>query len=287
MLQKTVNVEQGFGVVGSFFDDSPRRVAPYIVTGGTPVVEVNASGDIVLADVPTAADTLVVGSQTYTFKDTLAAAFDVKIGATAAATATSLALAINATGTAGTDYFAGTTANLSATGELTASATVTVTAIYGGLPGNTVVLTEDADNTTVTGSGFLTGGVEAFANSATVGNAFTTDASNRAQAIGGGSTMFVGILVNPKSYSHSGIDATLIVENGKIGELASMGHIVCKPAVSVEVGYYGFYATATGAITGFVDAGAHAGYTLIPNAQFILVDATAPSGLAVLSITAA
>lgn len=33
-FQKTVNTKLAFGVVGSFYDDSPRRVAPYSVTTG-------------------------------------------------------------------------------------------------------------------------------------------------------------------------------------------------------------------------------------------------------------
>lgn len=33
-LQSTVNKQLAFGVVGSFYDDSPRRVAPYVVQGG-------------------------------------------------------------------------------------------------------------------------------------------------------------------------------------------------------------------------------------------------------------
>lgn len=33
-LQKTVNQKLAFGVVGSFYDDSPRRVDPYTVAGG-------------------------------------------------------------------------------------------------------------------------------------------------------------------------------------------------------------------------------------------------------------
>lgn len=34
MLQTIVNKKLAFGVVGSFYDDSPRRVAPYNVSGG-------------------------------------------------------------------------------------------------------------------------------------------------------------------------------------------------------------------------------------------------------------
>lgn len=33
-LQTTVNTQLAFGVPGSFYDDSPRRVAPYSVEGG-------------------------------------------------------------------------------------------------------------------------------------------------------------------------------------------------------------------------------------------------------------
>lgn len=33
-FQKTVNTKLAFGVVGSFYDDSARRVAPYTVSGG-------------------------------------------------------------------------------------------------------------------------------------------------------------------------------------------------------------------------------------------------------------
>lgn len=35
MAQTQVNIKQAFGVVGDFYDDSPRRVDPYIVAGGS------------------------------------------------------------------------------------------------------------------------------------------------------------------------------------------------------------------------------------------------------------
>lgn len=34
-LQTVVNTKLAFGVQGSFYDDSPRRVAPYVVAGGS------------------------------------------------------------------------------------------------------------------------------------------------------------------------------------------------------------------------------------------------------------
>lgn len=56
-------------------------------------------------------DTVVIGAITYRFKNTLALAYDVKIGASAAATLDNLKAAINASGTPGTEYFAGTVAH--------------------------------------------------------------------------------------------------------------------------------------------------------------------------------
>lgn len=51
---------------------------------------------------------VVIGAITYRFKDTLAQAYDVKIGADGDATLLNLEKAINASGVAGTNYFAGT-----------------------------------------------------------------------------------------------------------------------------------------------------------------------------------
>lgn len=56
-------------------------------------------------------DTLTVGSITYRFRSTLQNAYDVLIGADAAGTTANLIAAINASGTAGVEYFAGTLAH--------------------------------------------------------------------------------------------------------------------------------------------------------------------------------
>ena len=54
---------------------------------------------------------VTIGAVVYRFKTTMAAAYDVKIGASAAATLDNLKMAINGTGTAGTNYYAGTVAH--------------------------------------------------------------------------------------------------------------------------------------------------------------------------------
>jgi hypothetical protein len=72
-------------------------------------------GSVILDSNPADGDTLSVGlsgyQTVYRFKNTLAAAYDIKIGAAAANTAASLDAAFNASGTPGTDYYAGTLAN--------------------------------------------------------------------------------------------------------------------------------------------------------------------------------
>jgi hypothetical protein len=54
---------------------------------------------------------VTIGAITYRFKTTMAAAYDVQIGASAAVTLDNLKAAINASGTAGTEYYAGTLAH--------------------------------------------------------------------------------------------------------------------------------------------------------------------------------
>jgi hypothetical protein len=54
---------------------------------------------------------ITIGSQAYRFKDTMAQAYDVKIGKTIVETVQNLYLAINAAGVAGTNYYTGTVAN--------------------------------------------------------------------------------------------------------------------------------------------------------------------------------
>ena len=74
-----------------------------------------ATGDIRADLNPVDGATLTVGltgyTKTYRFKDTLASAFDVKIGATKEDTAANLNAAINASGTPGVEYYTGTTAH--------------------------------------------------------------------------------------------------------------------------------------------------------------------------------
>lgn len=85
-------------------------------------------------------NTLRIGSKTYRFKDTMAAINDVKIGASADASFANLVKAINGTGTAGVEYFAGTVADLKVTSSAVDTHVITLTAILPGSPGNEIAL---------------------------------------------------------------------------------------------------------------------------------------------------
>lgn len=76
-----------------------------LASGGTWVPNV---GTLTLAGNAVEDETVTIGSTVYRWRDTLALAYDVKIGASASASIDNLIAAINANGTPGTHYFAGT-----------------------------------------------------------------------------------------------------------------------------------------------------------------------------------
>jgi hypothetical protein len=89
-----------------------------------------------------AAETVTIGSTVYRFKNTMAQAYDVKIGADAATTLDNLKAAINASGTAGVEYYAGTLAHPSVVATDNANTTQKVIARVPGTAANTLATTE-------------------------------------------------------------------------------------------------------------------------------------------------
>jgi hypothetical protein len=99
---------------------------------------------------------------TYKFKNTISAAYDVKIGATIAASLLNLAKAMNASGIAGTDYGVGTVANPDVTAnETIVGNTLRVTSIVLGLPGNAIGTRVDHTSRLSWANSTLTGGADA------------------------------------------------------------------------------------------------------------------------------
>jgi len=103
-------------------------------------------------------DTCTIGTTVYRFKNTLAAAYDVKIGASAAITLDNLKAAINATGTAGTEYFAGTLAHPTVIATTNTDTVQTIRAKTIGTAANSIATTETAA-TLSWGAGTMANGV--------------------------------------------------------------------------------------------------------------------------------
>lgn len=120
---------------------------------------VYAGGTIVSdATVPTAADTVTVGGQVYTFRASVATtANEVKIELTAAATLQNLYDAINGTASAGVGSL--TVANPDVVAVAVSATVVTVKAKVPGTVGNFIPLTESGTHTSIgSAATTLTGG---------------------------------------------------------------------------------------------------------------------------------
>lgn len=270
MVQKSVYTAQALGVPGEFYDDSPRRVAPYILRSAAG--EIAATGSIAFSGNPADGDTVTVGETTYQFKTDMAAANDIKLGSSQSDSIATLVKVINGTGASGTDYYAGTT-----TPNASASASAS------GAAGNSVALAATGSVMSVSGSTLEGGALSTVLP--TVACVFTAGAEDN-EAVIGGTGAFRGILVGPKQYAnYMNLEATMSLPDGSIGQLATMGHILVKVGNAVSPDDAAVYNNVTGEISGIESSGsAPAGSTKIPNAKFILRSAAAGE-TAILEIT--
>lgn len=151
MAEPTIVVETGASVQGAnSYADVAYADAYAELTG-------NASGwsgrasrvELSLASNPVDGDSVTIGGSAYTFKDTLASARDVKIGSTANETLENLRAALDASGTDGVEYAAGTTAHATVTAEEPQSGLMLVKARTQGVAGDSVTVSAsmtDASN---------------------------------------------------------------------------------------------------------------------------------------------
>ena len=115
-----------------------------------PVNAVAATSEIVSSGVnATEGDTVTLGTTVYQLMDTMAAAYDVKIGASAAATLDNLKAAINATGTEGVEYFAGTLVHPDIEATTNTDTVQTIVARVAGVAANDIATTEVAVTLTI------------------------------------------------------------------------------------------------------------------------------------------
>jgi len=103
---------------------------------------VPASGVLTLAvGVPTAGETVTIGTTVYTWQNVLGAAYDVMIGGTITASIENLVKAINLTGVAGTHYGVGTAKHPTASAVKASATTLEAVAQLPGVAGNAIATT--------------------------------------------------------------------------------------------------------------------------------------------------
>lgn len=129
--------------------------------GTTPAVA--ATGTVTFTENPADGDTLKIGSTTYTFKTSPAAANDVAIKGAVYETAQNLANVIN--GDSGEAYAGTTSPSLDVSEEVEASV-MTLTARTAGTAGNSLALVQTGDFANVSGA-TLSGGVNSSTSSVT------------------------------------------------------------------------------------------------------------------------
>lgn len=146
--------------------------APFISTQPASVAcAATASATSILTSdntAPADGDTVTIGAVVYRFKDTMAQAYDVqRDGANADNCMNNLRAAINGTGSAGTEWYAGTSASPYVTAGTLAAHAFTVTAKTAGVAANLIATTETSAHLSFNHA-TLAGGTVAAANFAVV-----------------------------------------------------------------------------------------------------------------------
>jgi uncharacterized protein YheU (UPF0270 family) len=129
----------------------------------TALTEAKATSTLTLSANVSDGNSVTIGSQKYTFKETLGAAYDVKIGASASDTLDNLIAAINKAAGEGTTYGTGTVAHTLVTAAAGDGDTAVITATSVGVAGNSIATTELSSVCSWT-STVMAGGVDAVAN---------------------------------------------------------------------------------------------------------------------------
>lgn len=266
MFQTKINQTLALGIEGEYADDSPHRESGYILLANTTAGEA-AAGSLAFAANPADGDTVTISSVVYRFKTTPAQANDIKIGAAATDTVTSLEKTINGDGEEGTDYYAGTTTPLTLVTAVTSGTTLTLTAQEEGVNGNSIALASSDANITATA---FAGGKDGIAYNPQFACAFTQSPTGDGYAVLGGEGVFAGILVNPKMYAnYLNLKPTLTLPNATQGGLCTFGHVFVRSQSAFAVGNIAAYDKTTGKISAYVNEEAvPANAVVIPNARF-------------------
>lgn len=110
------------------------------------VLAVASVGGLTIGEDVSDGDTLTIGSTVYRYKDTPAQAYDVDTGANEAAAKVNIVAAINASGTEGVEYYAGTLIHPDVTATAFSGDLAVLTAKVAGAAGNAIALAETFAN---------------------------------------------------------------------------------------------------------------------------------------------
>jgi len=225
-----------------------------LVSGFT---EAYATGTITLFENGNPGDggIITIGDKTYTFKNTLTAvANQIKIGVDGETTLNNLRAALSGAAGSGTKYSTGTTSNAQANAPLVAAvdtdATLGISALALGTAGNSIAFTEDtAENLTIDGSGFLTGGLASVANEVLIGANTDATLTNLAAAINGsageGTTYSTGTTANGLATSSAVVANAITLTAVSIGV---SGNSIAKVEDSAHLDFDGVGAVFTGGV---------------------------------------
>lgn len=196
-------VKTGFGKVMGMFCSASSSLVAQLVDGvndnddaaNAATGVLTSSGACAPADFATATltsdatnpddgDTVTINATVYRFKNTTAQAYDVKIGANAAATLDNLKLAINATGVGdGTDYHTGTLVHPNVIATTNTDTTQVIRSRTYGTTANSWATTETSGHLSWDGA-TMSGGVATSAATITIGSVTYTVTKTLSESIG-------------------------------------------------------------------------------------------------------
>jgi hypothetical protein len=197
-----VKASKALGFTGLALASEAVTIGTQIWTFKDALTEAKATGILTASANPQDGARVVIGSITYTYRDTLADAYDVKIGASAEESLLNLVEAITFDGGAGTnegtDYGTGTVAHTSVTAAEGAGDTVDITALVPGTAGNLLTSVEYSPGLGF-GAATLQGGIDPVLNEVVIGGDIEGCIDNLVAAVtgaaGAGTTYSTGTAV--------------------------------------------------------------------------------------------
>lgn len=152
-----VNEDGGLAEIQSVWNDASGGTFTFSYDGQGPTgalvfdadnVSINSEGNLTIAEPVTDGDQFTLDSQEYTLLDTTLAAYDIAIGGSEAATKVNIVAAINASGTEGVEYHAGTNIHPTVSAAAFVVDDCVLTAKVPGTTGNAIATTETGQGLT-------------------------------------------------------------------------------------------------------------------------------------------